>query len=642
MNKKLYIPLMDTTLTKENREEYLAWLKRIKVDAVFIACLQRKALLFDTQERCDEYTRSLGEQVAFFKSHGFSVGIWIASLGYGDPLNDFIAQEMQDEPRITSVSGRVAGDAFCPEGEKFTALNARQIQSIAKYAKPDMIMLDDELCLSVRPGLGCFCEKHMRLYEEKFGQAHTREELKELIFTGYNEKYRKGWQQVVGDSMRKFCLAMRTALNEVDKNIRMGFCAGYTSWDVEGADAIELTKILAGDTKPFLRFTGAPYWVARDRRRFDAQKLGEVIECVRQQQQWCDGQGIETFCETDTYPRPRYYVPFNLCEAFDVALRASGNMGSLKYLFCYNADPAFELGYAKRHERNMPLYAFIDKHFDGKKAVGVKVFDEQRKIANQVLGNELNENRIMQAMFSPAAGMLSQHSIPTVYGNNYDCGIAFGDTVDYIKKLPKKMIIDGAAALRLQKRGVDLGIVENKGKRSFSCEQFSNCLPLNYQWGGASALDFTLTEKASVESKFLDINGSAFAASYRYQSGETEFLVLCIDAYACSRCSHAFLSYYRQKQLLDFIGKKYPYIQGQPGVYTLCKDGENERAVLFVNISEDDLFDFDIQLDKTYSSMEMLGAEGELCGDKIVVKSVVPAYGAVAVVLSNKKNNNHC
>lgn len=633
MDKKLYVPLMDTTLTAENREEYLAWLKRIKADTVFIACLQRKALLFDTQKKCDEYTRTLGKHVAFFKSHGFVVGVWISTFGYGEPLSDFVAQKMQGEPHITSVSGKVAGDAFCPESEKFTALNARQVQSIAKYAKPDMIMLDDELCLSVRPGLGCFCEKHMRLYEEKFGKAHTREELKELIFTGYNERYRKGWQQVVGDSMRKFCSAMRRAVDEVDENIRMGFCAGYTSWDVEGAEAVELSKILAGKTKPFLRFTGAPYWVARDKRRFDAQKLGEVIECVRQQQQWCDGQGIETFCETDTYPRPRYYVPFNLCEAFDVALRASGNMGSLKYLFCYDANPNFELGYAKRHERNMPLYAFIDKHFDDKQTVGVKVFDKQRKIAYQTLGDTVNEKPLMRGLFSPAAGMLSQHSIPMTYGNSYDCGIAFGDMADYVEKFPKKMIIDGDAAIRLQKRGVDVGLVENKGKRAFFYEQFGENMPFSYQWGHTTALAFTVKENVKTESKFLDINGSEFVASYRYDNGETEFLVLCIDAYESSRCSHAFLSYYRQQQLLDFIGNRYPHIQGQPGVYTLCKDDENERAVLFINISEDDLFDFDIQLDKAYKSAQIFGAEGVMNVDKIKITSIVPAYGIVAVIL---------
>ncbi len=634
MNKKLYVPLMDTTLTKENREEYLQWLKKIQAKTVFIATFQRDAL-FSPQEKIDEYAKQLGEHVAFFKAHDFNVGIWMESFGFGGPLNDFIAQEMQDEPRITSVSGKVAGDAFCPEGEKYTALSVRRVQAIAKYAKPDMIMLDDEMCLSVRPGLGCFCEKHMRLYEQKFGKAHTREELKELIFTGYNERYRKGWQQVVGDTMRNYCTAMRKALDEVNANIRMGFCTGYTSWDVEGAAAIELAKLLAGNTKPFLRFSGAPYWVVR--RRFGAQKLAEVIECTRMQQQWCDGHGIETFCETDSFPRPRYYVPFSVCEALDVALHASGDMGSFKYLFCYDANPSFETGYVTRHLRNQPLYDFIDKHFENKQAVGVKVFDEQRKIKDKHLPLEnVDERAIMSGLFSHAASTLGINSIPTTYGNDYDCGIVFGDVVNYVKTFPKKMIIDGTAALLLQERGYDLGISSYKRAVQPTAEKFGNSLPLRYHWGATQYYQMQLKDGIIHESVFVDINGSEYPSSYRCVSNGTEFLVLCIDGETSDGSSHALQSYYRQQQLLDFIGKKYPYIQGQPGVYTLCKDGENERAVLFVNISEDDLFDFDIQLDKTYSSMEMLGAEGELCGDKIVVKSVVPAYGVFAFVLSGE------
>jgi hypothetical protein len=113
----------------------------------------------------------------------------------------------------------------------------------------------------------------------------------------------------------------------------------------------------------------------------------------------------------------------------------------------------------------------------------------------------------------------------------------------------------------------------------------------------------------------------------------TEFLVLCIDGCACDDASHALQSYYRQKQLQTFVGAAYPYIQGQPGVYTICKDGENERAVLFVNSSEDDLFDCEIILDKTYQSMQIFGAEGELCGDKIKLTSTVAPYGIFAIVL---------
>ena len=181
---KLYVPLMNAVLNDKNNAEYAVWLKKIKADCVFIA-LSREALFMDSEEQA-EYMQGVGKNVRFYKDNGFGVGIWIESYGFGGRISDDIVNKMQGEPHITSVVGNVAGDAFCPEGEQIVLRNARRIQAIAKYAKPDMIMLDDELCLSVRPGLGCFCEKHLKLYTQKFKKEHTRDELKELIFTGNN------------------------------------------------------------------------------------------------------------------------------------------------------------------------------------------------------------------------------------------------------------------------------------------------------------------------------------------------------------------------------------------------------------------------------------------------------------------------
>ena len=179
--------------------------------------------------------------------------------------------------------------------------------------------------------------------------------------------------------LRKGTLKLKELLDEVDETIRMGFCAGYTSWDVEGADAIELTKLLAGKTKPFLRFTGAAYWVQSAKNRFQHQKMNEVIEVVRMQEYWSRESGVEVFHEDDTFPRPRYCTSASQSECYDVPLRASGGVGSFKYLFCYDIEPEKELGYVKKHIRNMPLYDFIETHFDDKQAVGVQVYEEMPK-----------------------------------------------------------------------------------------------------------------------------------------------------------------------------------------------------------------------------------------------------------------------
>jgi hypothetical protein len=103
-----------------------------------------------------------------------------------------------------------------------------------------MIMLDDDMCLSVRPGIGCFCDRHMELLSRELGEDLNGKPLEKLMFTGGRNRYRDAWLKVMGETMRKFCRSVRDMVNTVDPTVRLGFCAGYTSWDVEGADALAI------------------------------------------------------------------------------------------------------------------------------------------------------------------------------------------------------------------------------------------------------------------------------------------------------------------------------------------------------------------------------------------------------------------
>lgn len=636
MSYKLYVPLMNQTQTEKNRKIYLDYLKKIKADVVFL-CPTRESFYMEDEKQI-AYFKGFSENARFYKEQGFRLGVWISTFGFGGPLNDEISKKMQEEFRITSVLGAQCGDAFCPEGQTFVSYCVRYIQQIAKFVEPEMIMLDDELCLSVRPGLGCFCEQHMKLYGQEFGELHSREDLKKLIFTGYNEKYRKGWLNVVGNSMRKFCRTLRENLDKVRAETRMGFCAGFTSWDIEGADAIELTKILAGKTKPFLRFSGAPYWVSRKIQRFRGQSLAEIIEYVRLQEKWCEDKGIEIFHECDTFPRPRYNVPAAHSECFDIALRASGNMGGMKYLFNYDMDPEYELGYIKKHIRNTSLYALVEKYFNNKDSVGIQVFEEMHKMKDMVLPETFeNEALIMEKAFSPAAHFLSAQGIPMTYSENQECGIVFGENARYIKTLPKKLVLDMRAVEILQERGFDVGLLNKSPAYAPSLESYGEGKTIGYGYVASRCYECDISKNAKVETYFTDFRGKTYPSSYRYESGEVQFLVFAFDAYDTERNEPMFTCYFRQKQLLDFFGVHYPYIKGLPEIYVLCKDGYEKgkltRAVLFLNIHEDEETDFCINLDKEYESVECFGFEGEVKGKEVVVRSVVQPYSWFILVL---------
>lgn len=630
---KLYVPLMASCVTEETRNTYLEYLHKIKTDVVMLV-IDRESLFMTSKDR-ETYFVKIADDTRFFQNAGLDVIIWTESYGFGGAIPENYKYVMEGEPRITSVHGKKLDDALCPEGEKFVLLCKERIRDIARIIKPDRIMLDDEMCLSVRPGIGCFCEKHMELYEKEFGEKHSLEELKELIFTGHNEKYRSGWLKVVGDSMRNFCRSMREALNEVDETIRMGFCAGYTSWDIEGADALELTKILAGNTEPFLRFTGAAYWVQSAKNRFKYQQMNEVIETVRMQELWSRESGVEVFHEDDTFPRPRYCTSANMSECYDVPLRASGGVGSFKYLFCYDVGPDKELGYVKKHIRNMPLYEFIEKHFEDKKAVGVQVHEEMHKMKNLVLPNEfMGEKEIMDFVFPKAATFLSSHGIPTTYDDNPQVAIAFGDNARYVKTFAKKMILDLQAAEILQDKGMKLGLVKKEIISAPAKEEYIDGETwILYNSTSKKYYACTLETGVAVESYYIDVNGKKTPSSWRVTYEGTEFLIFAFSPYEERRSATVLRSYDRKQQLLRFIEHEYPYISDSYGIYQICKDGANERVVLLQNLGEDELVDCEIMLNQQYETVELLGAEGILKEDRIILTTIVQPFASVAMVL---------
>ena len=295
----------------------------------------------------------------------------------------------------------------------------------------------------------------------------------------------------------------------------------------------------------------------------------------------------------------------------------------------YYSSADYEQGYFASHGRNSGFYAFLEKNFSNKRAVGVRVYYKMRKIGDAVLPAPFaGEQAVMKRLFSPASEMLGSLCIPTVYDGEAECGIAFGEDVLAVETLPNKLVIDVAAAGFLKKRGIDAGIDAETpiGPPDLECFDEEKVL-LSRNGGGYFAC--TLKEGARVLSRF----GNGSPASFLYRSGNTLFLVLCIDAYSLNPDNSFFRSYARQQQLLDFTGATFPVIKKSPFVYTLCKTDGKQTAAVFLNIFEDPVDEPVICLGREYRRAEFYGAEGRLDSERITLSAPVPPFGAFAVVL---------
>ncbi len=639
------IPICIPTVTDQNKWEYLALFRSVSSKRVWLGGYDE--LLFEEDPAVYAATMArLREVIRFFRENGMEVGAWVRDLGFGTPMLE--ANRHFPWTRIRSMMGTVMEiDAYCPEDPDFRRAYLHFIEEVAQCG-PDLIMLDDDLCLSIRPGIGCFCDRHLKKLSEKLGEPVTFDRLAERLFTGGQNPARDAWLVSNAETFTSFCTDVRETVHRIDPNIRVGFCAGYTSWDIEGIDALSLAKVLAGNHRPYLRLTGAPYWCSRLMRRFPGQKMNAVIECVREQLSWCEGENVEIFAENDSYPRPAYQVPAHLLEELTYATAALG-IKELKYLCDYESSPAYEPMYVRMHRRHQPLYDRIAEAFGGLSDCGVRLYRPMRTIRDTVLPQSfIGEAWIMRLFFSGASAMLTQLGIPVAYSGQGSIGAAFGHdaTAIPLDELPKKLILDLPAARILQERGMDVGLRSAVGIEAPAIEVFHTARDRGERISISNAclsvpafadvyVSAELAPDALVESEFV-LQNKTVPSSYRYRSGDTECLVLLFDATFAGQSSGAENSYCRQRQLMDFIGSPYPKIEGHPELYLLCKESKDgrSRSLLFENLSEDSLFDAHITLDQPCASITLHGAEGILAEDGLSVRLHSALHPGEAMLLT--------
>lgn len=618
---KISVPVMNYNVKRSDRKRLLQELRRFNAERIFLA--------LDTYENDKkkriESLKELEDNCKFFKEKGFEVGAWIWT---------FWVKNNTEFRNMRSIKGTEIREFMCPTDEKFVEFATDYMSDIAKCGI-DLIMFDDDFrygFLSDSPA--CLCDKHIEIINSITGEKSTREEIYNHIVSGRKNKFRDAYLKANGDAFRNFAYAVRNAVDKVDCTIRIGACACMSSWDIDGTDSYELAKILAGNTKPFVRLIGAPYWSVN---KSWGNSLQDVIELERMESSWTRHEDIEIMAEGDVFPRPRINCPASFLEGFDTAIRASGcTDGILKYGVDYYSNTDYETGYAVFHERNVPLYNAIDKMFGNKKSCGVRVYESMKKVADMVMPTTVNNQvNIQDLFFSKAARTLTCNSIPTVYEGMGVCGIVFDENARNIplKDIENGLIIDIAAAEILTQRGIDVGI-EWIGD---TLPQSSDCSDLNCEHfieddnhiatHDSIIYDIKLKENAEVLSD-INTDKGLKPVSYRYENANgNRFLVLNLNT---RQGSDILLRHYaRSRQYADNIpwlsGNKLPaYIYGHPSLYMQTKEKDNCLAVGIWNFYADTALEPVVELGKDYSDIKFINCEGQLNGKKVYLNNISP------------------
>lgn len=651
---KICIPIRSKKYSDEEKKTLLRELKRAKTDTVFL--VYNRILCNDQalQAQTDLFLKNL----KFLQDNGFKVGAWLApTIGYGSEHwgdNDAIEKYVP----IHSIDGKFSKGAFCPLDDNFVNEFLRIVVKIAQTGVKE-ILFEDEYTLTGGKAilLGCCCETHMRKYCELIGEQITVEELREKLLNGGKNRYRDIWCDLMGKTLRDFSAKIEKAVHTIDKDIRIGLSANASSYTMEGVSIPELARIIAGETKPLIRMTGAPYWT-------NAMTLGPNIDAIRVQEYWC-GEDIELWTEGDTYPRPRLWVPSAYLECYDMILRAEGKSnGILKYMIDYTYNADYETGYVDNHCRNEKHYNEIDRKFSGKEPVGLNVFEKELLFADEDFEqgiDSLLKYKRKSALPSVSQWFLSDNSIPTTYGADDCASIVFGANAHYVdeKELNNGVLLDAQAAKILADKGVDTGIRSYKKSEIPMLEHFVNEGEYGQVCVGdvGEFYDFTIDEKATILSEFIvkddvggfanisphDRTGQHIPACFCYQNDKGQkFMIYSFVAQTVWVKSEwtpgLFRNYYRQKQLANGV----EWLQNRPlpamcykcpQAYILCKKDENSMTVGIWNLFADTIYTPEIFLDTAYSKAEFYKCGGVLNQDKVNLETDIIPYGFAIITL---------
>ena len=610
---KISVPIRTSSIKRCGRENILRELKRFDTKRVFLTLDQYKT----DESKKTILLKELADNCKFFQKNGFEVGAWIWT---------FWIKENPGFRNMRSMKGREIEDFMCPSDENFIKFATEYIKDIARCGV-SIIQFDDDFRYGQRyDSPACLCDAHIAEINRITGEKSTREELEKYITSGCKNKFRDAYLKANGDSFRNFAKAVREAVNEVNSEIRFSVCVCTSMWDIDGTDAFEIAKILAGDTKPLARLIGAPYWATDG----SGNSLQDVVELERMESAWTRKGEIEIMAEGDAFPRPRTLCPASYLEGFDTAIRASGcTDGIMKYGIDYFSNADYETGYRKFHERNREVYEKIDKMFSSKTHCGVRVYESMKKIADMVMPTKVNKTVNLDGLFySKAARSLAYNTIPTVYEGDGLCGIVFDENARHISNEAFKngLIIDIAAAEILMEKGIDVGIERIGEPTSGTEERFINDNN-HILTRGATVYDIDLKETVEILSD-VETEAGVLPVSFRYENADGQrFLVLNINTR--SGGDNLLKHYARSRQYAEQIqwlcGKKLPaYVYGNPALYIQCKKDDNSMAVGLWNFFADIVIEPVVELAEEYSEIEFINCNGRIDGDKVYLSDISP------------------
>lgn len=206
-----------------------------------------------TVEEAKPWIATLKKAKRAFSEKGISVSLnpW-TELGHLDRKR--MLKEGQNFNTMVDFDGNKADIVACPLCENWKKYFLDFYTYLITELEPDTIWVEDDFRLHNHGHLhfgGCFCDEHMRLYNEKLGTNYTREEFTDKLFRKNPEKrVRKAWLDVSRECMVNLAAEIGNHVKGLGLGTKIGFMTSAHDWhSLEGRDWHGLHKGFASGGK---------------------------------------------------------------------------------------------------------------------------------------------------------------------------------------------------------------------------------------------------------------------------------------------------------------------------------------------------------------------------------------------------------
>lgn len=268
-------PVCDAEVTSRRAKDLLRYCRENKIEAVMLYVDLHPYWYYapDNIEHSKYYVEVLKPLIAKLREANVSyqlnyqnlIGSWDggADLDYINQWENYV-----------DYLGKESTCCACCCGEKFREIGGTKLKMWAE-TKPDALWIDDDIRIhnhrtsirdywagrisAERPDYGCFCDNHMKQFNDKYKMHVTRKELVDGMLDG-NSDYRKKWFDFASEMAVDTVEWIEKTVHSVSPDTKIAVMTSTPDVHrTEGRDWNKFLRGLSGDKRPLIRPTLGPY-----------------------------------------------------------------------------------------------------------------------------------------------------------------------------------------------------------------------------------------------------------------------------------------------------------------------------------------------------------------------------------------------